>query len=121
MRAKGNKAPYAYIRKRFNHHVEPLQKSSETSIDLIGKHETIFDLGIGLMSYRWVKVSGHSNDQKMFDQDGLPNYLFDLTIGIRLVVKEVQEKEGPRYVDTVSRCTHCIFNGIDPRLENEQF
>ena len=45
----------------------------------------------------------------------------DLSIAKRLVATEVQSKEGQRYADTVNRCIHCLFDGIEPSLEEEQF
>jgi hypothetical protein len=120
VRAKGKKAPFAYIRKRF-HHGEPLRKPSEPTIDLIRKNEIIFDLGIVLIELSLGKSLRSFQRPEDLGPDGLPNYLTDLAIATRLVTNEVQDKEGPRYADTVNRCIHCIFDGIDPSLENEQF
>lgn len=121
VRATGVKQPFAYIQKKFGGNVQealPTRKGSMTSAI---RNETIFALGVTLIELSLGKSLRSFVREEDLGPDGEPNFLTDLSIAQRLVLEEVQLKEGARYANTINRCIHCLFDGIHPSLENEQF
>jgi hypothetical protein len=124
VRAKGKKSPFAYIQKRFDAHVQTAasaQRARRGSFSSPIRNETIFALGITLIELSLGRTLRYFETADDLGPDGQPNFLTDLSIAQRLVMEEVSQKEGERYANTVNRCINCIFDGIDPSLEDEQF
>jgi hypothetical protein len=121
VRAQGRKSPFAYIQKRFGANVEAAVAAQRSSLNSAIRNETIFALGITLIELSLGRTLRNFQKEEDLGPDKEPNFLTDLSIARRLVREQVQEKEGGRYANTVNRCIHCIFDGIDPSLEDEQF
>jgi hypothetical protein len=119
--ARDQKAPFAYIRKRFNHYLEPRYKGTKPSLLPFRRNETVFALGIVLIELSLGKSLRSFQTPDDLGPDGEPNFLTESSIARRLAAKEVQEKEGLRYATAVHRCIDCNFGGTDTSLENEEF
>lgn len=85
------------------------------------RYETIFALGVALIELSLGKSLRSFVQDDDLGPVGEPNFLTNLSIAQRLITEEAQSKEGARYANTVNRCINCLFDGIDPSLENEQF
>lgn len=121
VRAKGKNSPYVYIQQRFDGHVPSPMSARRDSLGSPIRNETIFGLGITLIELSLGRTLRYFQREEDLGPDGEPNFLTDLSIAQRLVLEQVQEKEGARYANTVNRCINCIFDGFDPSLEDEQF
>jgi hypothetical protein len=121
VRAKGKNSPFAYIQRRFNEQVQNSISARRDSSSSPIRNETIFALGITLIELSLGRTLRYFQTEDDLGPDGEPNFLTDLSIAQRLVMEQVQEKEGARYANTVNRCINCIFDGLDASLEDEQF
>ena len=121
VRAKGKKSPFAYIQKRFDANARAVKANRRDSYHGPIRNGTIFALGVTLIELSLGRTLRCFQRPEDLGEDGKPNFLTDFSIARRLVMEEVQEKEGARYAHTVNRCINCIFDGIDPSLEDEQF
>jgi hypothetical protein len=121
VRAKEMKQPFAYIQKKFGGQVQAVTTTRRSSMTSVIRNETIFALGVTLIELSLGKSLRAYATADDLGPDGEPNFLTDLSIAQRLVTEEVQSKEGARYANTINRCINCLFDGIDPSLENEQF
>jgi len=121
VRAKGIRAPFAYLQKRFEGRVNngPVARRGSQGGPI--RNTTIFALGVTLIELSLGRTLRYFQRPEDLGEDGKPNFLTDFSIAQRLIMEEVQEKEGARYANTVNRCINCIFDGIDPSLEDEQF
>jgi len=121
VRAKGKSSPFAYIQKRFDGSEQNGLASRRGSQSGPIRNSTIFALGVTLIELSLGRTLRYFQRPEDLGEDGEPNFLTDFSIAQRLIMEEVQEKEGARYANTVNRCINCIFDGIDPSLEDEQF
>jgi hypothetical protein len=121
VRANDKDAPFAYIKRSFNEHVQDAALPERGFINSPIRNETIFALGVTLIELSLGRSLRYFQTEEDLGPNGEPNFLTDLSIAQRLVMKQVHEKEGARYANTVNRCINCIFDGIDPSLEDEQF
>jgi len=121
VRAKGKKSPFAYIQKRFGDNYKAVKASRRDSQHRLIRNSTIFALGITLIELSLGHTLRYFQKPEDLGDDGMPNFLTDISIAQRLLEEELQVKEGERYANTVNRCINCIFDGIHPSLEDEKF
>jgi hypothetical protein len=121
VRAKGKDAPFAYIKRRLNEDAHDATSAKRNSIHSLIRNEIIFGLGVTLIELSLGRPLRHFQTEEDLGPNGEPNFLTDLSIAQRLVMRQIHETEGARYANTTNRCINCLFDEIDPNLEDEQF
>ncbi|KAF2422208.1 hypothetical protein EJ08DRAFT_483600 [Tothia fuscella] len=119
---KTQSAPYAYIQKRFesvsSNGTSPRRYSSSNPTI---RNDTIFALGVSLIELSLGRTLRSFAEEQDLGPDGQPNEVTDLSIARRLLTERIQPSEGERYANAVNRCIHCLFDGINPSLEDDAF
>lgn len=85
------------------------------------RNETIFALGVSLIELSLGKPLASFRKDEDLGPDGQHSLITDWIIANRLLKEKIALNEGDRYSKTVHRCINCIFDPLDPSLENEAF
>lgn len=122
VRARGKNSPvgYAYIQKRFDRRLSQTPSPTRPAGPAV-RNELIFWLGVTLIELSLGKPLAwfQTEDDLGYQQER--NIITDLCIARRLLKADVHANEGDRYTETVNRCINCIFEGLEPSLEDAKF
>lgn len=130
-RSESSPASFAYIQKAFdppqvaiaksraNSSSEPAAPSS-ISRPMV-RNETIFALGVSLIELSLGRTLASFQQEADLGPNGEHSFITDWRIANRLLKEKIVFSEGDRYTKTVHRCINCIFDPLDPSLENAAF
>jgi hypothetical protein len=124
---RSSSVAYAYIQKSFD--PPKVRAMSDpnlaTCIPVISRpsvrNETIFALGVSLIELSLGQTLASFLKESDLSPDGKRSYFTDWLIANRLLKEKIAVSEGDRYSKIVNRCINCIFDPLDPSLENAAF
>jgi len=83
------------------------------------RNSSIFRLGVLLLELSFGKTLEQYEQESDFE-DGRRTSYTEVSVARRLAL-ELENREGDRYANVVNRCINCIFEGLNPSLENDKF
>jgi hypothetical protein len=118
---------YAYIQKSFD--PPRVREMSDPDLAICTpvilrpsvRNETIFALGVSLIELSLGRTLASFQKETDLGPDGKRSYFTDWLIANRLLKERIAVSEGDRYSKTVNRCINCIFDPLEPSLENAAF
>jgi hypothetical protein len=124
-RSESFPAKYAYIQKAFDPPRVRAMSDPELSTPVIVRpairNETIFALGVSLIELSLGQTLGSFEMDIDLGPEGERSLITDWLIASRLLKEKIRYSEGDRYTKTIHRCINCVFDPLDPTLENAAF